>query len=148
MSSNLSPSERLGYLVKRAQHSLRTSMDEALSPVAITTPQYNVLCAVEVEPGISNAALARSAFVTAQSMQGIVANLERLGLISRVQGPDHGRILRSELTLRGLEVLTQAHALVKVVEVRLVQGMEAEEIKLLIHLLQCCTENLTASTPR
>lgn len=41
-------------------------------------PQYNVLSAIETEPGICNAELARAAFVTAQSMQGIVANLAKV----------------------------------------------------------------------
>ena len=72
--ANHPQAHRLGYMLKRAQHALRMSMDELLEPIGVTVPQYNVLSAVELQPGISNAALARGAFVTAQSMQGIVAN--------------------------------------------------------------------------
>jgi primosomal replication protein N len=68
---------------QRAQHALKMSMDELLEPIGIPVPQYNVLSAVQLQPGISNAALARGAFVAAQSMQGIVANLERIGLLRR-----------------------------------------------------------------
>jgi hypothetical protein len=82
---------RLGYALERAQHALRVSTDEALRPLALTTPQYSVLCAVEAEPGLSNARLARAAFVTAQTMQAILANLERDGLLVRCPDPAHGR---------------------------------------------------------
>lgn len=107
---------RLGYALKRAQHALRTAMDEALRPLGLTTPQYSVLSAIELNPGISNAALARAAFVTAQTMQGIVANLERAGLLKRKEDPSHGRILKGELTRKGEKVLREAHEAVAKVE--------------------------------
>lgn len=56
-------------------------MDEALRSLGLTAPQYAVLSAVELEAGISNARLARAAFVTPQTVQGILANLERQGLL-------------------------------------------------------------------
>ncbi len=67
---------RLGNILLRAQQTLRTGMDKKLEPVRITTPQYNVLAAIERNPSISNADLARGDFVTAQSMVGIMSNLE------------------------------------------------------------------------
>lgn len=112
--------KRLGYALKRAQHALRISMDEALRPLALTTPQYAVLSAVEAEAGLSNARLARAAFVTAQSMQGILVNLERDGLLMRRPDPGHGRVLQSELTPAGRDILARAHDAVRVVEDRLV----------------------------
>jgi DNA-binding MarR family transcriptional regulator len=99
----------LGYALKRAQHALRTAMDEALRPLGLTTPQYSVLSALALDPGISNAALARAAFVTAQTMQGIVANLERAALLARSEDPEHGRILRGKLTRKGEKTLQDAH---------------------------------------
>ena len=44
-------SERLGYVLKRAQHALRTSIDDQLNPLGLTTAQYNLLSAVAVERG-------------------------------------------------------------------------------------------------
>lgn len=135
-------SDRLGYLLKRAQHALRTQMDEALSPLGITAPQYNVLSAVELQPGISNAALARAAFVTAQSMHGLVANLERIELLQRRPDPSHGRIRRGELTTKGRDHLKQAHALVKAVEVKMTSELGGDEEILLKSLLIRCVQGL------
>ena len=120
-------------------------MDELLEPTGLTVPQYNVLSAVQLQPGISNAALARGAFVTAQSMQGIVANLERLGLLRRKPHPTHGRIRQSELTKTGDVVLAKAHKLLIGVEETMTSGFHKEEIEALRSLLHRCAENIRAS---
>jgi DNA-binding MarR family transcriptional regulator len=142
--ANHAQANRLGYMLKRAQHALRMSMDELLEPVGITVPQYNVLSAVQLHPGISNAALARGAFVTAQSMQGIVANLERIGLLRRKPHPTHGRIQQSELTKKGAAVLVNAHKLLIGVEEAMTSGFKKEEIETLRSLLCRCAENMNA----
>ena len=144
MPANHPQAHRLGYLLKRAQHALRMSMDELLEPIGLTVPQYNVLSAVQLQSGISNAALARGAFVTAQSMQGIVANLERIGLLRRKPHPTHGRIRQSELTVKGDAVLAKAHKLLIGVEEAMTSGFKKEEVEALRSLLHRCAENMHA----
>jgi DNA-binding MarR family transcriptional regulator len=133
---------RLGYVLKRAQHALRIGMDNKLEPLGITTPQYNVLAAIEHEPGISNADLARGSFITAQSMVGIVANLERMGLIQRHDHPQHGRVRRTELTSKGRNALEKAHKLLSGVEEAMTLGFSSREREELGKLLSRCTDNL------
>jgi len=142
--ANHPQAHRLGYMLKRAQHALKMSMDELLEPIGLTVPQYNVLSAVQLQPGISNAALARGASVTAQSMQGIVANLERIGLLRRKPHPTHGRIRQSELTKKGDVVLAKAHKLFIGVAEAMTCGFKKEEIEALRSLLHRCTENMHA----
>jgi DNA-binding MarR family transcriptional regulator len=110
--------------------------------LGITAPQFAVLVAVDLDPGISNAALARAAFVTPQTMQGIVANLERDGLLRRRADPTHGRILRSELTRRGRAVLERAHAIVADIEARMTRSLGRDEVDALSALLRRCVDNL------
>src|SRR6202451_4315880 len=115
MSSETVPervAKRLRYALRRAREGRRVRMDEVLSPLGLTTAQYAVMCVIEQEAGISNAGLARAAFVTPQTMTGILANLHRDGLLSREADPCHGRILRSELTPAGKKHLAQAHRVV------------------------------------
>jgi DNA-binding MarR family transcriptional regulator len=131
-----------GYALKRAQHALRTSMDRALRPLGLTSPQYAVLSAIELDPGISSAALARAAFITAQTMQGIVANLERAGLLERSVDPSHGRILRSELTRKGAKILREAHAHVEAIEAITFGSLSTAEIKTLTSRLIACADAL------
>lgn len=109
----------IGFSLKLAQHALRTHMDAALQQIGLTTPQYAVLTFLEVEPGASNAALARRAFVTPQTMQGILVSLERAGFVKRTPHPEHGRIQTTELTASGRAAQKAASGIVFEVERRL-----------------------------
>lgn len=102
----------LGYALKRAQQALRGHLDAELRNIGLTTPQYSVLAGLEVSAGLSNAELARRAFVTPQTMQAIIVTLERDGLIKRAAHPVHGRVLTTELTPDGRAALHSAHEIV------------------------------------
>lgn len=131
-----------GYKLKKTQHALRLHMDEALRSLDLTTPQYAVVAQLELKPGISNAALARSAFITAQTMHGIVSNLEKRGLVKRKNDASHGRILCTELTDQGRKVVTQAHDVIRAVESRMLATVSKEDRALLETLLLECFNNL------
>lgn len=136
--------KRLGYALKRAQHALRIRMDEALRPTGLTAPQYAILCAVEAEAGLSNARLARSAFVTPQTMQGMLANLERDDVLSRHPDPANARILHAALTPHGRELLAQAHRLVARVEEVLAGSLASDQADRLASWLTTCADELQA----
>src|SRR5215470_2842464 len=89
---------RVGYLLQEAQHALRIALDRALQERGLTTPQYAVLSALDEEPGLSKADLARRAFVTPQTLNSIVVLLEHAGLVQRRPHAVHGRVLSTVLT--------------------------------------------------
>lgn len=138
--------KRFGYALKRAQHALRITMDDALRPLALTTPQYSVLSALEAEPGMSNARLARAAFVTPQTMHGLLTNLERSALIARDADPGHGRVLRTELTERGWRVLGEAHGKIAVIEASMMASIGEANSARMTTALTRCAEELQAGT--
>lgn len=113
------PYATIGFALKLAQQALRAHLDAALQQIGLTTPQYAVLTFLEVEPGASNAALARRAFVTPQTMQAILVALERAGFISRTPHPKHGRVQTTELTAAGRDALEAASGIVADAEARL-----------------------------
>jgi DNA-binding MarR family transcriptional regulator len=113
------PYATIGFALKQAQQALRTRLDSGLREIGLTTPQYAVLAFLEVEAGASNAALARRAFVTPQTMQAILVALERAGLIARTPHPEHGRVQMTELTARGRGALEAASGIVADAEKRL-----------------------------
>jgi DNA-binding MarR family transcriptional regulator len=117
-------------------------MDEALRSLDITTRQYAVLAQLELKPGASNAALARSAFITAQTMHGIVSNLEKRSLIQRKSDKSHGRILCAELTDQGHKVVTNTHDIIRDVEARMLATVNPDHQALLERLLLECFNNL------
>lgn len=93
--------------------------DGDLREIGLTTPQYAVLLYLRNQPGASNASLARQAFVTPQTMQSSLVALEKAGLVTRSQHPEHGRIMTTELTPEGGRALRSASAIVAKTEERL-----------------------------
>lgn len=129
---------RAGYLVKRVQVALRVAMDRALESKGLTTPQYAVLSALQKAPGLSNAELARRAFVTPQTMIRIVSSLEERGLVTRVEHPSHGRILETRLAAAGQKAVNACHQRVKRVENRMEGDLSETERRTLVDLLERC----------
>lgn len=132
----------IGYSLKIAQHRLRQRLEAELSGSGVSAAQNAVLLAIGDNPRISNASLARAAFVTPQSMQGMLVTLERDGFIVRTPHPEHGRIIMTELTAKGL---TAAHAgmiAAELVERQMLAGLTKDEAKLLGNLLQRCAQAL------
>lgn len=130
--------DRLGYALKRAQQALGLRMGAALAELGLTNAQYAALSALEVDPGLSNAELARRSFVTPQTMNQVVAQLERDRLVARRPHPVHGRILQTTLTEAGATTLVAAHRQVLAIEQRLASGLEPiEQAQLLTWLRRC-----------
>ncbi|WP_337002437.1 MULTISPECIES: MarR family winged helix-turn-helix transcriptional regulator [unclassified Microbacterium] len=117
----------LGYLLKEASSALRAAMEEVLRPLGMTITHYSCLELLAQRPGLSNSELARGAFVTRQSMNVLLQALERDGFVTRPSEAPVGKALPARLTARGRQSLAAASAAVRSVEVRMLDGMSAEE---------------------
>ena len=132
-----------GYIVKRAQQSLRARLDLQLKAHELTLPQYAALSAVEASPGISNAGLAKAAFVTPQTLQGIISTLEKRGLLKRSPDPDHGRRLMTQLTVNGRNAMKIVEVEILKVEEMMISSISSREVEQATETLLKCIENLT-----
>jgi DNA-binding MarR family transcriptional regulator len=133
---------RVGYQLKRVQQALRNRMDEVLRDLGLTTPQYAALSVLADGSGLSGAELARRSFVTAQTMNGILANLEAAGLIERRPHPEHGRVLQAYLTESGERLVSRAHEEVGDIEELMLSDLASEEHHNLLEMLRVCTNSL------
>jgi DNA-binding MarR family transcriptional regulator len=138
---------RVGYLIKRAQTVLHDAMVEALGPYGLTVTQYAVLTALQEEPGLSNADLARRAFVTPQSMHAVLQDLESRHLLVRRAHPEHRRVLRAELTEVGRRTLEEAAGAVDAVEERMLGRLSGPAQSRLAAALSSCVDELTETAP-
>ncbi|MFM0287492.1 MarR family winged helix-turn-helix transcriptional regulator [Paraburkholderia megapolitana] len=132
----------IGYNLKITQHRLRNRLDAELARLGITATQNAVLLAIAGNPRISNAELARAAFVTPQTMQAILVNLERAGLIVRSPHPKHGRVIMTELTAEGQKAVAEGARAADVVERQMLSTLSAEEATILCELLKRCAAAL------
>ncbi len=135
---------RVGYQMKRAEHSLRLEMDDALRELGLTTPQYAALSVLAEGPGLSGAEVARRCFVTPQTMNGVLVKLEGAGLVSRRAHPEHGRVLQAYPTRKGEELLVRAHRAVVQIEERMLSGLERDDHLRLLEALRSCADSLGA----
>ena len=117
----------LGYLLKEASSALRSAMEEVLRPLGMSVTRYSCLELLAQRPGLSNSDLARGTFVTRQSMNALLQDLEREGLVTRPAEAPVGRILPTRLTAQGRRSLERATAAVRSVEIRMLAGLTGAE---------------------
>src|SRR5580704_6253919 len=134
---------RVGYLIKRAQTVLHDAMADALGSHDLTVTQFAVLTGLDEEPGLSNADLARRAFVTPQSMHAVLQELERLQLVVRHPHPQHQRVLQAELTEAGRRTLQSANNSVNTVEEKMLSKLSDSARLKLASALSSCIQSLT-----
>lgn len=136
------PDGYLGYLLRQASVSLRGAMDRVLVEQGLTTPQFSVLTMIAAYPGASGADLARLTFLTPQTINVIVRNLERDGAIAKTAHATHGRILRLSATAKGQALLKRCRARVAEVEAELAGLLGREEERAVRNWLSAVAEKL------
>lgn len=132
---------RLGYVLKQAQSALRSRMDGALRPLGLTVPQYACLELLVSGP-LTNAELARGAFVTAQSMNSVVTSLQERGLVAREDVAPSGRRRPAELTASGRALLAEADGSVRRIEAQMIEAIEGRDPDRLVDDLAAIAEHL------
>jgi DNA-binding MarR family transcriptional regulator len=134
----------VGYLLKQTTSALHTEMEAVLRPLALTITQYSCLELLAQRPGLSNSELARGTFVTRQSMNVLLQQLEQRGLVTRAEQPLAGRVLPTELTADGRELRAAASEAVRSVEARMTGGLSADDEARLRELLTRCEAALAS----
>jgi DNA-binding MarR family transcriptional regulator len=117
----------IGYLLRRAQVAVRNHIERALADLGVTHPQFLVLTMVNAYDGLSSADVARLSMLTPQTVNVIVQNLERDGLIERTPDPVHGRILRLALSDEAVPLLKRCRGRVNRIEARMLAGLSTAE---------------------
>jgi len=133
----------VGYVLKQAAVALRNAMDEVLRPLHLTVPQYACLELLGQRPGLSNAELARGAFVTRQSMNVVLHGLEERGLVTRPATASRGRELPAALTRAGRDHLHAASVAIRNIEKKMCAGLPPAQQQALLDTLAACVRNLT-----
>jgi DNA-binding MarR family transcriptional regulator len=99
---------RLFLHLKAAQAAMRAALDDALADIGITSPQLLILRAIDENPRVSSAQLARQCFISPQAMVVNLARLESAGLIVRTPAKSGGRSLETHFTDKGLALFERA----------------------------------------
>lgn len=129
----------VGYALKRAVTTLHGALEAELRGHGLSLPQYACLELLAQRPGLSNAELARGAFVTRQAMHQLLASLLASGLVTS-QGT--GRARRLQLTAEGQRRLRGPSLAVAAIEERMLAGLSPHQRENLRQDLITCAEAL------
>jgi DNA-binding MarR family transcriptional regulator len=116
------------YLVRQTQLLILAEMIERLKAFDLTPAQYMVLSLSSAEGGLSSAELARRSHITPQSMNEIIAALDRKGLIKRREDPDNKRILRIAVNREGSRLLAECNKQIDKMEAEVFRCFDDTEL--------------------
>ncbi len=138
---------RVSYVIARLDRAIRREIAEMVAPHGLTATQYTALSVLRMGKGLSNAQLARRSYVTPQSMIEMLGTLEGKGLVQRSPAPDHGRILRTELTAKGRRLLARCDQSIDRLEAEMTRELSPEELAAFERTLRSCVHMLGAGLP-
>src|SRR5258706_9157013 len=119
---------RIAYLVKRVERGVRLLLDEILSELGVTTPEYTALYLLRDREGLSSAQLSRRVYVTPQAMNLIVIELERRSLVKSRPSETNGRVMLVSLTKKGTATLDKCERATRHVEDRILVRLSRPEV--------------------
>lgn len=119
---------RSGYLLRQAWNSFSGAMESVLRGHGLTGAQYAVLSVLARDPGMSGADLARACNTTPQAMNGVLATLERDGLVERHPHPVHGRIRQVTVTDEAERRLKAATPAIRALEAAIEEDLDRDQI--------------------
>lgn len=135
-------------LMKRILIHARGQMDELLRPHGVTTAQLVMLRAVRELPGSSGAKLARECYVSPQSAQALLKQLDDRGFIVRGKDPVNDRIVTATVSAAGERLLTSAESSAEIILQKMWNGVSNDEMEGLNSLLERCIENIGGDSAR
>jgi DNA-binding MarR family transcriptional regulator len=138
----------ISYIVARLERAVRSAIAERVRPYGLTTLQYTTLSVLKRhgEP-LSNAQLARRAYMTPQAISEVIDALVAKGLIKRNSHPDYGRRLPATLTAKGRRVLAECEEAVEAMEDIMLSDLSARERAAFRKALKSAVRALGAGFP-
>ncbi len=118
---------RISYVVARLERALRRAINERVSRHGLTVLQYTTLSVLGRRGQLSNAQLARRAYMSPQAMSEVIEALETKGLIRREAHPNHRRVYPATLTARGRKVLAACDDDVDELESEMLADLSTDE---------------------
>lgn len=126
----------VGYNTRRASLAIIAVFMERMAEYDLKVVDFSVLSLVAHNPGITSRQLCATLNVLPPNLVGLIAALERRGLIERRPHPSDGRAMGVHLTPAGVNLTARAEHTAEQLEVDATSRLSAAERKTLIRLLQ------------
>lgn len=126
----------VGYNARRASLAIIELFMQRMAVYDLKVVDFSVLSLVAHNPGITSRQLCAALNVQPPNLVGLVATLERRGLIERHPHPSDGRAMGVHLTPAGAQLAAEAEQTAAQLELDATARLTPAERKTLIRLLQ------------
>jgi DNA-binding MarR family transcriptional regulator len=126
----------VGYNIRRASVNSHDHFLRTLSKWKLRPAEYSALALIAANPLTSQAGIASALCMTRPNMVGLIAGLERRGLVTRKVSTQDRRNQMLQLTRRGKALLAEADALILPADQRITSRLTDRERAQLLDLLQ------------
>jgi len=126
----------MGYNARRAALAIIEVFMERMSVYGLKVVDFSVLSLVAHNPGITSRQLCANLDILPPNLVGIIASMDRRGLIERRPHPSDGRAVGLHLTPSGLTMMKDAEQTAADLEIEATSRLSPAERKTLIRLLQ------------
>jgi DNA-binding MarR family transcriptional regulator len=121
--------ETLGFLISRADRSLKKKITAIVSDYHLTVPQYGILRRLYEQEGLSASDLVKQVYTDSSTMMAILDRLEKNDLIQRIPHATDRRMNNILLTDQAKEFLPELMARVIELEKSMTKELSEEELK-------------------
>lgn len=130
--------DKAAILIKKSALVIEKLSNHILAPYELTNTQYKILMALFRNPGrpIRQADIETSFSMTNPSVTGIIQNLEKKGLVRRIQNPNDRRSKLLALTPKAIEMEEELFELGESLEKQATANLTEEETQQLTALLK------------
>jgi DNA-binding MarR family transcriptional regulator len=138
-------SPRLYFTLNQAQHRLRKSADrQCLAHTGASSAQLGALYFIRGNQPCSQADIAGAFGQDESAATGMLARMQKAGLIQRERDPDDRRVSRVTLTRAGDATLESADEMLLDFEQRLSEGFSRQELAVVQQFLETVIQRVDA----
>lgn len=126
----------MGYNARRAALSIIEVFMERMAAFGLKVVDFSVLSLIAHNPGITSRQLCSALNILPPNLVGIIATMDRRGLVERRPHPSDGRAVGLHLTPAGTDLMQDAEHTAADLELDATARLSPAERKTLIRLLQ------------
>lgn len=131
-----------GYIISNTGRKLSHQLTQLFQPYDVTSEQWSIMFCLTDEDGITHKELARKTEKDRANVTRLVDQLERKGLVQRVNNPEDRRSIQLYLTETGKEIVDKLIPIEQSFIENMLSGISEEEIAQFTAVMSKVNQNL------
>jgi len=133
---------RFGHRINILARLFARKLNDQLAGTGITSSQYPVLVRLEQHKSLTQNELCEQLFIEPSTISKTLDNLEKMGLVMRISGPNDKREKRVELTDKAKQNYPVLLDLILELQNQILAGIPQEDLEVFNRVLEKIEDNL------